>query len=331
MVTLKQIALEVGVSPVTVSNVLNGKNRNVRREAAVRAEQIRKVAERLGYRPDGAARAMRSRQSNLVGVLGQSHPLMIDTILGINEGLDHAGYLTVLVNFRNTVNKSADESLGGRFLRERYADGAIIVNISDFNYGRIEKFLPEPRIMVETNVWLPDKCIRRDEVGAGYLAAEGAFQAGFRRILYVTRGSNNELFCFEDRIKGAAQFASENGMRFETMAFPVMPHPVIDIPKSKVGRDTAVIVSDAYLVLPTEHALANRGLASSVHYGLVCCDDSPEFSTTWHDLAHVSFNRFDMGYQAARMLVQLLKAPGMPCPSQMVQGRFVPGRTLRRL
>jgi len=330
MVTLKQIAKEVGVSQVTVSNVLNGKNRNVRREAAKRAELIRSVAARLGYRPHGAARAMRSRKSNMVGLLVEAHPLAYETILGITEGLDHAGYLTVLSYFKAVVDRTAGKnSIGGRIFRENIVDGAIIANISDFNYGRVENSLPPHRIIIESNFWHPERCIRRDEVNAGWSAAQGGYQAGYRKLLYVERNNHNDLYCYADRWAGVSRFAEEHGLGVERLQYPIFPNPDIRIPKGKVTADTAVIVSDAYFVLPVEHCMEQQGMVWGRDYGLICTDDSNEFSVSWPELARVSFNRYEMGYQAAQMLSQILANPDAPCPSQMVRGRFIKGSTIR--
>ncbi len=65
MVTIKDIARELGVSPSTVTRALAGSSR-------ISAETIRRVrqqAEQMGYVADSAARAMRSGTSALIGLL----------------------------------------------------------------------------------------------------------------------------------------------------------------------------------------------------------------------------------------------------------------------
>ncbi|TVT70717.1 MAG: LacI family transcriptional regulator [Denitromonas halophila] len=65
MVTIKDIARELGVSPSTVTRALAGNTR-------ISAETIRRVreqAEQMGYVADSAARAMRSGTSALIGLL----------------------------------------------------------------------------------------------------------------------------------------------------------------------------------------------------------------------------------------------------------------------
>lgn len=65
-VTLKDIADRSGVSSMTVSRVLNGKETRLARE---RIELIRKTAAELGYRPNASARALRDGRSGTIGLL----------------------------------------------------------------------------------------------------------------------------------------------------------------------------------------------------------------------------------------------------------------------
>ena len=56
MSTLSDVAATAGVSPSTVSRVLNGKGTGFISEAT--AERVRQAADELGYRPSAAARSL---------------------------------------------------------------------------------------------------------------------------------------------------------------------------------------------------------------------------------------------------------------------------------
>ena len=62
-VTLKQVALQAGVSYQTVSKVINGQAQ-VSRETE---ERIWQVVKSLGYRPNYTARSLRSQKSFTIG------------------------------------------------------------------------------------------------------------------------------------------------------------------------------------------------------------------------------------------------------------------------
>ena len=62
--TLKDIANEVGVSSVTVSNVINGNHKKVSTETIKRIEE---VIEKYNYRPNATARSLAMKKSNIIG------------------------------------------------------------------------------------------------------------------------------------------------------------------------------------------------------------------------------------------------------------------------
>ncbi|MER6738824.1 LacI family DNA-binding transcriptional regulator [Streptomyces puniciscabiei] len=69
-VTLRGIAERLGLHVSTVSRVLNGPADEQGRAASGQtARRIRELADELGYRPNPHATSLRTRRSNLVGVL----------------------------------------------------------------------------------------------------------------------------------------------------------------------------------------------------------------------------------------------------------------------
>ena len=67
MITIRQVAEQAGVSPSTVSRVLNGKaSELVSPETRAKVEA---VAGALGYHPSAAARAMVTGRSNVVAIV----------------------------------------------------------------------------------------------------------------------------------------------------------------------------------------------------------------------------------------------------------------------
>ena len=68
MPTIHDVAREAGVSARTVSRVMNDAV-NVRPDTR---ERVRTVAERMGFRPDPSARALKSGRSRLVGIVANA-------------------------------------------------------------------------------------------------------------------------------------------------------------------------------------------------------------------------------------------------------------------
>lgn len=93
-VTLDDVALAAGVSRMTVSRALRG-DRKVAPELVERATQ---AANRLGYVPDPAARALASSKSSHVAILIPllSNQLFVDLLEGVHRTLLPAGYQTLM-------------------------------------------------------------------------------------------------------------------------------------------------------------------------------------------------------------------------------------------
>jgi LacI family gluconate utilization system Gnt-I transcriptional repressor len=93
-ITLADVARAAGVSPITVSRALRGE-RAVDPELA---EKARAAAQRLGYVPDPAARALASRRSTHVAVLIPmlTNMLFVEMLEALQQVLRGAGYQTLI-------------------------------------------------------------------------------------------------------------------------------------------------------------------------------------------------------------------------------------------
>ncbi len=93
-ITLTEVAKAAQVSPITASRALRG-------ERAVAADLVLRVqaaAERLGYVPDLAARALASRHSSHVAVLipSLSNTVFVDLLEAVHATLFPLGYMTLI-------------------------------------------------------------------------------------------------------------------------------------------------------------------------------------------------------------------------------------------
>ncbi len=92
MASLKDIAKECGVSTATVSKALNDQSDI----SQATKEKVRKAAKKLGYRPNLAAKALKTKRSQNIGVL------FVDDN---RSGLTHDYFADVLDNFKITVEE----------------------------------------------------------------------------------------------------------------------------------------------------------------------------------------------------------------------------------
>ncbi|WP_461031753.1 LacI family DNA-binding transcriptional regulator [Streptomyces mayteni] len=119
--TIKDVAALAGVSVGTASRVLSG---NSATSPAAR-ERVRAAAEKLGYRPDARARALRSTRSHAVGLLVSDvrNPFFADIAHGAEQAALASSYVTLLAN-ANEDTAQQDTYLEA-FLTQR-VDGIIV-------------------------------------------------------------------------------------------------------------------------------------------------------------------------------------------------------------
>lgn len=93
-VTLSDVARAADVSPITVSRALRGE----RAVDPALVARVREAADRLGYVPDPAARALASRRSTHVAVLIPmlSNALFVDLLEAVQRTLRPAGFQTLI-------------------------------------------------------------------------------------------------------------------------------------------------------------------------------------------------------------------------------------------
>ncbi len=120
--SLKQIARETGVAMSTVSRALNG-HPHVDEHTRARVQE---VADRLGYRPSVAARALRGSGTRTVGVVlpDMMNHFYARTVSMLQDQLEDRGYGVVLAVTNNDANR---ERAALDRLAAADVDGIIIV------------------------------------------------------------------------------------------------------------------------------------------------------------------------------------------------------------
>ena len=131
-VTLKQLAQELGLHHSTVAYALSGKGTV---KQATR-QRVREAAVQFGYVPNGLARRMRSRRTNLIGLV------IPDVLINYNEFIQQI--------FRGSLERGYDAQIGltefkrdledkaVRFLMESRVDG-MIIRSSFFRWEEVQR------------------------------------------------------------------------------------------------------------------------------------------------------------------------------------------------
>ncbi len=187
--SIHEVAAAAGVSPTTVSHALNGK----RPVAEATKQRILQAIEDLGYRPNFAAKSLRSRRSFSVALIVSdiANPYYPSLARAVHDQLDPEGYVTLICN---TYGDAATEE---RFLQDMVARGVdgIIMTITALGSARIRELVGPDMPLVGGGVDASD--LGGDQVGSD--DAAGIMQAvthlserGIRDIAFLS-GPEAEL------------------------------------------------------------------------------------------------------------------------------------------
>ena len=184
MSTIKHVAARAGVSFTTVSHVLN-RTRPVSAHARERVE--RAIAE-LGYRPSAVARALKTSQTRILGVIvpNITNPFFSELMRGIEDVCERNDYSVFLCNGDDDFERQG-RSLETLF--ERRVDGVLLATPTG-PAAALAKRLADAKVrtvLVDRNVpGLAADRVRIDHGAGARVAVEHLVALGHRRIACIS-------------------------------------------------------------------------------------------------------------------------------------------------
>lgn len=183
------VAKKAGVSAMTVSRVLNHPGQ----VAKPTLEKVRAAVDALGYVPNLAANTLRRERSGVVVVMVPtiSHSVFSDTVQGISDVLEAAGYQLLLGCGSYSLEK--EEGLVKAFLGHR-PDGVILTGT--LHTPETRKLLSNAGVPV-VELWdisdsHIDMAVGFDNFAAGYEIAKYVIECGYRELGYVGTRPDHE-------------------------------------------------------------------------------------------------------------------------------------------
>lgn len=163
-ITLNNVAEKASVSLSTVSKVLNDRPDCWASEATRR--RIRSAAEELGYRPNLAARGLRSGRSRVVGLVSPGfHTSAIHSRPGsLNQAAAEADYTVTLISHPN--NSDAEDHVIQRLL-DRGVDGMVVYPVDRGPHRELKRLVEHgfPIVTFDGAVLLDFEC---DDISNDY-------------------------------------------------------------------------------------------------------------------------------------------------------------------
>ncbi|MFM6996680.1 MAG: LacI family DNA-binding transcriptional regulator [Limnohabitans sp.] len=304
--TLGMVAKQAGVSPSTVSRILNG----TARVSEDKQKLVRQVIDELGFRPDPTARGLAGGRTMSIGVLTQfiDSPFYGEALRGIEDVLHQAHYAPLFVSGHwNQEEERARLDL----LQDRKIDGIIVLTgkLDDATLVELAQQLPvvvTGRQLSAPNLFSIDFDNRE---GAG-LAVRHLHAQGHQDVAFISGPLDHPDA--EQRLAGYRAELARRDMRQddrlvvfgdfqEAGGFRAMNQLLA----SQVNF-SAVIAANDQMAYGARLALHRAGLRVPDDVSLVGFDDLPHSAFTLPPLTTVRQSVYEIGRLAAQAMIELL-------------------------
>jgi LacI family transcriptional regulator len=311
MTGIDDVARAAGVSPATVSRVLNGTSP----VSTDRAERVRRAAATLGYQPFGPARALRRQRTSLWAaiVADVENPFFTAMIRGVEDVALGAEHRLVLCNSDEDLDKEAayiDVAIADRM-------AGVIIAVASTARSRLDPLLDAgiPVVAVDRR---PRRAGVDSVVVDNRLGAEQAtthlLDGGARRVACITGPAR--ISTAESRLAGYREAFAARGRR----APPGLVRRA-DFREGGGYRATlalldeadppdALFVANNQMTLGALRALKERRRRVPDDVAIVGFDEAPWAALVEPALTVVAQPTHELGRQAAQLLASA--APGLP-------------------
>ena len=317
-VTIYDLAKAADCSISTVSKALNDSYT----VSDATKEKTRALAEELGYRPNERARSFARKKNGTVlfaadlsrGV-GFENPHLFEIVTGVERYLDEKGYSLILKHVEKTTAPDQIRSL----MHSEQADGIILhacVLTKQLATVLVKESLPH---LVIGKPDFPSQLSWMDisHEAAGQIAANYLLDKGYRRILFLM-GDKQEDQISARRLDGLLAALEEEELSIETMA------DMTDYEKARTAMEhilerekipEVILCTNNYLAMGCMQSIRAKGLKIPKDIALMTFDNYPFSMIVQPTLTAIEVDMYEMGWQAARFMLQMIKKPNLQTQS----------------
>lgn len=334
---MAEVARLAGVSPTTVSFVIN--DRPGLPEAT--RQRVREAIETLGYRPNRAARGLRTRRTHTLGFLTDEiavTPFAGRTVTGAHDVAWKQQTLLLIANTtrdQRVIGTAVDELL------DRQVDGIVFAAVSTRQVTLPAATRTVPTVLV--NCFAPGDelpCVLPDEETGGRTAARILLESGHRRIAHLA--GLKTAWATRQRLKGFRAELARGGapldpdlLRFGTFrtdsGYALMREllQLDEVP-------TAVFCGNDRMALGAYLAAKEAGLRIPEDVSVMGYDDQEELAAEVHPgLTTIALPFYEMGRWAVQHLLagdveSLPPRTFLSCPPVLRDSVAPPSRRVRK-
>ena len=313
MASLFDVAKKAGVSHITVSRVMNDKG-NVAEKTKTR---ILKAVEKLGYRPNAAARALSGNMARAIGIAAPETDSVFNTryFIELLRGVEKCCYdrsFNMVLSPRHSQGIQADFT--SPFM-ERIADGVLVISPLS-NDSRIFHLLKKKIPFIAVDAFLDEEIpakylLNFDHEGAAVLAVEHLISSGHWRIGHVT--GMMDVSAGPARLKGYKKALKSHGIDFDpslviTGKFDERSgHAAGKIYVGMEKPPTAVFAGNDFTAMGVIKACQEAGWSVPGKMSVIGTDDLVIAEYSNPPLTTIRQPIFQIGFQAASRLIDLIE------------------------
>jgi len=325
---IADVARVAGVSVPTVSRVLNGSVP----VSAERRERVLAAVKELGFRPNGAARALANRGQPMIAVFAGNTTRYgyASTIQGIEEAARQAGYMVVISVVEQATPATVEQAID-HALRQPLA-GAVVLEFDPPGASALSA-MPD---------WLPVVA-----AAAGDTSGEAIAHAYMDDHLAATRATQYLLDMGHATVHHVAipsvgtESARLVGWREALVAAGAPVPPVIradwrpmsgydaGVRLAREGGVTAILAGNDELAMGISKAMADHGLQIPADVSVIGFDDHPLSELWTPPLTTVRQDFVGLGHKVVGLLLDQLEAGSAPPSVRMVPELVVRSSTGR--
>lgn len=310
--TLADVARRAGVHTATASRALNPLTRDLLNAKTVR--RVVAAAAAIGYAPNVIARSLRTARTRSVGVLipDLTNPIFPPMVRGIHDALRDDSHTALLADTDNDDGKEADAVAA---LQQRHVDG-LLVATARRKHELLEQLLAAniPMVAISRSLETPAMAavVADDATGIsgafthlhelghrriGHLAGPRSMSTGMDRARAFDYSARSAELGDSCPTIDCARYTIDSGA--DAMERLLADHPTV----------TAVVAGNDLIALGAIATLRRHGRRCPEDVSVVGFNDMPYLELMNPALTSVRVSHYDLGFEAARMLVEMLRRP----------------------